>query len=380
LDENQAEFYGQRYERSLIRFYQSFLHYKLASENVDKKFHLGAAKNVLQEWDSIFNQYKLEVGSRSLYRSDLMENLWGGLIHEQIESPSDRQTALILYRRAKELLSSDYSIYPTFNSNYEQVDNIQPTQHMQDLITYIDRKIAQLNDRSAVDNLVVVVKDGLISEKKIRNHSINLKQSDIWNASYISSILSTPANSSHNIDQNAFAIFLSVILLKDDLAYYTSYIDFKDTTQVMATVTGDNDFSVAFPLAVAEPLSDIAVVDINHKNTVENAKLVARMTAEYVTAAVTAYLTYREILKRSENSLSALLVALPIFKALCKGIRAHNRPDLRQWRLLPSNIHLGTAYLPPGTYTLNISKDNKSAYTSKLIVSDQRIMVDVNMP
>jgi hypothetical protein len=128
LNDNLDNYYGEKYERSMIRFYQVLDHFLLSQNGVyeangnipaktldakEKRFHLSAARSVLLEWNSLLENYKMTSGGVATYKDDLLAKIFGGFIHEQIGSVEDRGIALNLYKAGKTLLFRNLNLFST---------------------------------------------------------------------------------------------------------------------------------------------------------------------------------------------------------------------------------------------------------------------------
>ena len=419
LDSNKAEFYGERYERSNIRFWQALLHLRLAAagkyeawrgedgaerpEKIlspqEKRQHLLAARSVMQEWESIFPQFELETEGKPGYKADMMSHLLGAAIHEQTGAPADRQIALGLYRRAKEVAFRNYNVYPSFNKKHKEFADGFGTFHAmerreveqkyveqsadgKELTHYIDRKIGLL-EKNRPDNLVVIVKDGLVAEKKSREYKLDFRPDEMARLAYLSAYISAASGGSGRAVSNAAFISFATTYLLKDITYDMPYIEYRAPRELAASIAGADGKRVPVPLALASPLSDIAYKEINDKIPAERAALAARLTAEYIAAAATAYFSYANMKKSAGNSpwgeLAGIAAGVGAFKGLSAAINASNKADLRQWKLLPSDIRIGGASLAPGDYTLEITEGGKVVARESVKVGEGASIADITL-
>jgi hypothetical protein len=408
LASNQSEFRGERFERSLIRFYQSLLHYKLylsgkheAWEDADGKHeakilpdaerraHLAAAKSVLSEWDSLLTQYKIETEGEPEYKADATENMWGAFVHASTESATDRQIALGLYRQAKEVLSRNYNIYQSFNAksgefakDFAELGSmpaaeteskyVAPTVEAKALGLLIDEKLSALLS-GARDNVAIIVEDGMVAEKKAKEHKLDFSPQKITAMSRAALIVG-------GVDAY-FGTFAATYLLSD-ITYDLPYIEAKAAPKIEAKITGPSGRETALPLAITSPLSDMAARDIGGKIAGEKAVLITRLTSEYIVAAWSAYKTYKEIRRKNNSPLGELLAvssAVATFKGLGAAINESNRADIRQWKLLPGNLRFSSVRLEPGEYTLKLSVSGGATLERKFTVGNDPVVVDVKI-
>ena len=385
IDPNLAEFHGARYERSKIRFYQSLIHFKLSFDPElsaqERGFHRNASQNVLREWHSIFPQFRLEADGRPLFQADMMELLWGAFIHEQTGVAADRQIALILYRRARDVLFRNFNIYPAFNARhgdfiryferFETMDRtriesdfVEPTHFGTELRAFIDHRIERLGRREERDNVILLVEDGLVAPKRVREERI-------------------PFNIGYALAADPGMVAWAIIALPHFIVYEVPYITPREIPRleaVMVTATGEH---LPMPLVLASPISDIAVREVEAGLFIERAAIIARLIAAYTAAAASSYLVYTQMIANNDTPMGRLIAmasAMATFRGLEAGIRATNRADLRQWRLLPSNLRLGSARFDPGEYTLKILKDTKVIYTRAITIGPDTSFISINLP
>ncbi|WP_127714518.1 hypothetical protein [Halobacteriovorax sp. HLS] len=133
-------YYGEKYELSMLYFYQSLNHYLLSFaqdkeiekvvdgkqvfqrvelSDKDRRDELFKARAELLAWDSFLKELGSERAGESVFKNDLAAKVLGGFIHEAIGTRDDLQIAYQLYKDALILLVKNYGAYKTFNSNFE---------------------------------------------------------------------------------------------------------------------------------------------------------------------------------------------------------------------------------------------------------------------
>lgn len=420
LNDTNSEFSGNIYERSQIRLYQALCHYNLAiagkneaytfvdedgkvvniPEQIlsakDKQNHINATRNIMKEWHSLFAQYQAETSGKPTYKADLMQALFGAFLYTQSGTSTDRQIALGLYREAKETLFYNYNIYPAFNEKYEAFINnyskfdsmnteaikslyVKPTQYAINLQNFIDSKINQLN-AGKDDNLFIMFKEGFIADKKAKEYKLNLKSEDILLLTDLAGILAAAGGG--NVGGAEFATFAASTLL-NNAVYELPEIEPQDILDVKGELFDYREKKIMdLPIILASPLSNIAYKDISEKIPGEKAKLITKLTTEYVTAAAAAYITYREM-KEQTNEFVALLSALGVYAGSAALIENTNEADIRQWKLLPNNIYISSVSVPNGKYTIRLSITDKngktSLYNKEIEVKDGKTFIDLNI-
>jgi tetratricopeptide (TPR) repeat protein len=208
-------YYGERYERSLIRYYTILAHYNLyekgsyeafteeirdakgkviSTRKVEpvildeskKRFHLTAAKSVLIEWNSILDDFKKTSAGEVTYKDDLLAKFVGAVLHEKADNSSDKQIALGLYKESKNTIFRYYNSYQSFNTKFKDFNNdykklaemdtglvqknyVATTPLSSALLSYSDEQIKGMNNGER-DNVYLVWHEGLISSKEIKKY------------------------------------------------------------------------------------------------------------------------------------------------------------------------------------------------------------------
>ncbi|HLE09942.1 MAG: hypothetical protein A2504_02995 [Bdellovibrionales bacterium RIFOXYD12_FULL_39_22] len=384
-------YYGELYERSLIRFYFSlsnFMLYQTAtyeahSEKIagpdgkliegklipekklsegERRVHLFAAKAAIVEWDSLLENYKSEHAGKSAYKVDLTAKIYGAFIHEQFNSNTDNQIALQLYKDAKEVLFKNYNTYGTFNSSEEafrenfskfptmeraevEKNFVRPTIHAKDLLDFIDGRIARLSSKEQNAEVAVLIQNDSLTDKS-------------------ESEVKLPIDLGVNMgaDAKSFGQFVSMVFSSGrggilDIAFKLPNVAKKITTERMELVAKEKsgkEYKVA--LAIVNPLSDLAYEAFKNSIGAITAKTTARIAAKYVAALMIAYNTYKH---DQAAGLGAGILAR-------MSINASEGADLRYWSTLPHDLRFAIMDLPPGEYEFfvnHISNQNKISTT-----------------
>jgi hypothetical protein len=406
VDSNLNEFYGRKYEHSLIRFYESLSHYSLyysgkyesreessrgrttihvKEKNLvdeEKRFHFVAAKSVLKAWNALLNSYENENYGKAVYKSDLMEKIWGAFIHRESGSYDDRQIALGLYKQAKNILSRDYGIYPIFNRKHKKFREnfhkfsssantgkirsqyMEETTYAKELYKFIDVEIEKLQSNKS-SNLLILLKDGLVVEKKSKPYDFPIGASLFE---------STDGKETWKYCKDILKIGTSIRLSIPNINYKNTKNKFE------ARLLDLNGNIVAIiPIVLVLPVSDIAFYEIDREIFTETSKMIATTVAKYVAAIYTSYKLYKQI----KDDKLGFIIASNLFIAEKSFIDKSSRPDLRQWLTLPSNIRIGSGYLDAGNYLLKIySIDENSlaeVYRKEIKIGQTLTFIDINL-
>ena len=397
-DENMDNYYGEKYERSLIRFYLSLINYNLYKQgyyeeylddkNVkvekkvltdsEKNFHLNYARSSIIEWDSLLKSYQGETGGEPVYKNDMIAKVWGAFIHSEFENSTDRQIAIQLYKDGNELLLRNYNMYPIYNNKAKNFSNdfkklpnityqelvsqyIDETQYAKDLKEYLDRSINNLN-RFKKDNLVIVLKDSLVSPKSVNTIKVPIPIA-LFGNSY-----------------SQMEAFIRLIMLTENGMPYAEIelpkIDaVKNIKRYKFVVFNEANEEIAkSDLAMIEPISDIAKKTLDDKLGMIRTKIIARVGAKYAAAAISAYALY------SQDNDFAKLGALAMFAGSVKAINESSRADTRYWTTLFSDLQIGGAILNTGKYKLVIYDGDKSIVEREFeIKRNETTFIDLNI-
>lgn len=388
-NDNQDNYYGEKYERSLIRLYQVFSHFALSEadkyeaysyeemgaenkpviktvpekklEDKDRRFHLIAARSVLLEWNSILDSYKAESGGKPAYKDDLMAKVFGAFIHERLGSSNDLQIAKNLYIEAKKILFKNFSIYKTYNEkNKDFIDSysklhlmnendvkakfVKQSHYYSVLDKYLDDRIKTLSGPTK-HNVFFVISHGFVASKEVKKFDFPLPVANL------------PAGVT---DKGGFVGFSGKVLSAaansvPKIYFELPTIPYKEERAKLFTVVKDASGKVISKeeTALIDPLSEIAFQTLDDKSISDMAKVGARVAGKHLAALGVAYLLYNKQ-KGSMGDFGAMLLASGSYTAANKGIEMSEKADLRFWATLPSDYRLTSLALKPGTYTVEV--------------------------
>jgi hypothetical protein len=413
LAENLDNYYGERYERSLIRFYESLVHYKLYRggfyeahrldndgkrtlvpkkilTEAERKKHLMSARSILVEWDSLMSSYGADSAGKSTYRADLWAKLWAAFIHEEVGTKEDRQIALQLYRDAKDVLLKNYSAYPSYNEKYKNFNDnfskfaampldmvrtkfISNTAAAKDVLAFIDSKITKLTENKK-DNFTVVLTDNFVSPRKAKKIRVGVP---------LAALLAAGNNSQDFIRFVRNVLFNLEAAGLPTVEFELPYIepDREQTPYVLDIFEKNEGISQMWtlPLNLVEPVTDIAVRSLDEKIVSSHAKIIATVTAKYAAAMYSAYKIY---LSRNGDNLGKML-ALLAYGTASKTIAKTTKADLRQWNSLAARIYIGSIRLEPGEYfsSLNLVDRDIGIGTGTFTIGHSNSeFIDINIP
>lgn len=398
LNDNLDNYYGEKYERSMIRFYQVLNHYLLSQngsyesfivdeknekgavikstpvpakilDQKEKHFHLVAARSVLMEWNSLLESYKAVSGGVATYKDDLLAKVFGGFIHEQIGSVEDRSIALNLYKAGKTLLFRNYNLFSTYNESYKDFEKnfkdfgtmkeadvkakyVKDTEHAKRLMQYLDERIEVLS-KNKNENVYFLIEDNSIAPKTANKFDFPLPvfvgAAAIEQMSFAIRLLSTPIGGVPKIYFELPEIPYRPIADSEEIVI-------KDLTgKVVKNVN----------LAVVNPLSELAYFTLEDSKTSNMARIGIRVAAKHIAAILAAYQIYKS--QKQSNDFIAMTLASVSYSIANKGIEASEAADIRYWSTLPNAFRMGSLKLDPGTYSIILVKTSGAMKNEKLL-------------
>ncbi|MEA9355302.1 hypothetical protein SHI21_03780 [Bacteriovorax sp. PP10] len=378
-------YYGERYERSLIRYYTILVHYNLyekgvyeayteekrdekgkitgknpvASVTLDeskKRFHLQAAKAVLLEWNSILEDFKKTSGGEVTYKDDLLAKFVGAVIHEKADTSSDRQIALGLYKESKNTVFRYYNSYQSFNTKYKDFNNdykklsemntdlvqskyVGSTPLNAAVLAYSDEQVKEMN-KGDVDNVYLVWHEGLIASKEIKKYEFPIGLS-------AAKVTVGTASDFVGFSKHALVIVDQVIpkiaFEMPTIPYRANNEDFKIIVKKGGAVVSEKSG------LLVDPLSEMAYYTMDSKATSDLVKVGTRVAAKHLTALAGAYLTYKNLKDKMGDGI-ALMSGTAAYNLASRGIAETEKADLRSWITLPNQVRMNSFKLPPGEY------------------------------
>lgn len=377
---NMDNYYGEIYERSVIRFYQALNHYMIYQSGVyeahtltkkvkgnkktvvktkniplkklnknQKRTHLAGARASLLEWDSLLDNYTKTMKGDSTYKFDLSSRLFGAFIHEQMGTTTDRNIAVGLYKDAKKVLFRYYNLYPSFNKKHKEFAKhfsklhkmsqknvrkkfVSPTKNAKKLVSYLNARIKELKSRKR-KNVTIVLQQGYVAEKTARMINFPLP------------ITSMPKGS--GIFNFAGRMVASAQGTVPTITFELPEVAQKKVKTDMVLVVKDAAGNIVetSDAVVMNPISDIAYQSLDNKIGSTYAKIGARVAVKHAAAILAAYEASKE---------TGEFAASMIYAASNKAIAASEQADLRFWSTLPHTLRIGSFNLKPGKYTLAI--------------------------
>jgi hypothetical protein len=465
-NDNYEEFRGEVYELSMLYFYQTlnfFLLYQNGKQEAyeflsgegDKKSKtsvpekqysieersqlLRSARATLLAWDAFWKTWRFDNDVDSVFKNDLGAKLLAGFVHESVNTSTDDQIALQLYKDAREILVGPYQAYPSFNQNFAAVKlnktttPLSATPHVSSLIELIDKNILTLTKKRRPSDFKSTVERYKINEqlaqKVLKKNSKSENVVFIFQKDLITQ--KTPENYNFGFenlakkagqgDQGAAVIYaIGVPVLTyfaaEKLGLYPSaqnwstpkaYLGMNVAEATVRHVGIEFEMAKIENSAVAEqldieivnennkkvysqtvplinPLNDIAQEVVAEVNTTQYLKRGTRIALKYMTAIATAYTTYQGFKKQGE--FFAKNAALLAFLGASKTIAASEKADVRHWTTLPGKIYADHFSLPAGNYqlsaifkSLNSPSSNQTFGPISIVVRKDQVKTLVNL-
>jgi hypothetical protein len=381
---NMDNYYGEIYERSIIRFYQALNHYMLyqsgeyeahsLTKNVkkgkktvvktkelplkklsknEKRSHLAGARATLLEWDSLLDNYTKSMKGDSTYKVDLSSRLFGAFIHEQMGSANDRSIAIGLYKDAEKVLFRYYNLYPSFNKKHKEFAKnfsklhkmskkkvkkkfVQATKFAKNLTAFIKIRIKDLKSKKK-NNVTIVMQQGYVSEKTAKLITFPLL---ITSMPKIGGIAEFAGKMVASAQGTIPTITFELPEVKQKKVKLDVMLIVKDAAGKVVKTSN---------AVVMNPISDIAYQSLDNKVGSTYAKIGARVAGKHISAILAAH----QISKQTGDFAASM-----VYAASNKGIAASEQADLRFWSTLPHTLRIGSFKLKPGKYTLSIKTIN----------------------
>ncbi len=407
VNSNMDKYYGEKYERSLIRFYQALSHYMLYQtgkyeafirdipyekdgkklvkqepvaekklSNKERKRHLFGARASILNWDSLLDSYRSVTGGEPTYKDDLVAKVFGAFIHEQMGTRSDRQIALNLYKKAKEILFKNYGVYKSFNgknkkfiSEFKKFSKLgmkkvrkkyfSATSYYKGLMTFLNSRIKSLN-KSKKDNLFVFMQSGFVAPKVA--NKINFP---IPTGLFLGKISGGKGLSFPQFVSSALGVAHGTM---PSISFELPYIAPDDNTRSYSLVVTNMKGKVVkeIKMGLIEPMSELASETLDYKKSALYSKIGVRLATKHIAALYAAYTIYKK---------SGMLMASMAYALTNKAIAASEQADLRFWSTIPKNISVASLRLPRGEYNLAVRYTGADIKSSELILWKQTVKV-----
>ncbi|MFZ4712121.1 MAG: hypothetical protein ACOYL6_00280 [Bacteriovoracaceae bacterium] len=427
-NDNFKDFYGEKFERSLLYFYASLTSMNLCQDGKRESYTTrdGQDRNVVEtivpeyvlrpdevrlarqaaraqilSWDSFLTNIKNDNWGKNVFKNDILAKVYGAFVHESMNTNQDDQIALQLYKDARDLLSKNFNIYPSFNvkakefgdefkkfTSQPEVDvkkYIEPTAWSKQLDNYLDDKVKALTKREKKSNFKFVLQEGLIAEKVPFKVNIGLKgameQTDDAGtkksiASFGSAVLAVFAanklglmSPNNTFGQNYLGVQVASLAVNEaGIEFEIPKVVEKPVTQSFSLVVKNDKGAQVFErnLVLVSPLSDIAYASVKEDAISRVTKTGVRVAVKHVAAIAAAFGTY-QMMGGGNHEFLAKTAAVASYIGASKLIAASEKADTRYWSTLPHTIRVADAILAPGHYSAEIiMKEGTNSIATKI--------------
>lgn len=365
---------GEKYELSLLRYYQSLTHFRLYEQGFyesytvkeddvektierkdlsksEKRLHFNAARASILDWNSLLTTYTKEADDENDFRQDMLAKTFGAEIHDIYDTTGDKQIARQLYKDTQRLLKSVYADYDAYSGE-------QKTH----LTKYAQKKGKNLFEKPAKkDNVRFILNAGVITPKIAEEVDFHIP------------IHVFLASGSKNDLISCLGSILPGQRIFFEIPSMKKPDDVKSYQLIVKNSVGKTLFKK--DMVLTAPVSETAYREFQKKRSGLISKKGARLTAKYVTAVISACALYDP-----NNSLS-LFASYASFAIASAAIKASEYADIRYWGLLPHAVYQQSAVLKPGKYTGEILSNGKTLKTFTFSVKkSQQALIDVNLP
>lgn len=365
---------GEKYELSMLRFYQSLTHYKLYEQGYyeshsvqeketvriierkelsesERRKHFNAARASVLDWNSLLTTFTRESRDKNDFRQDMLAKTWGAEIHDIYGSSGDRQIARQLYKDVQKLLNASYADYPSYKTKHAKRLKQYASSKGKDLYAGADKK----------ENVKIVLKVGLITPKKPEKIDFQIP---------IGAFLFSGS-------KDKFVSCLGNILPGQRISFEIPSVSVPKTIddyQIVITNSAGKKI-ISKQMVLTAPVSETAYREYKNKRVALIAQKSARLSAKYAAAAVSACALY------DPDDPFKWLAAYATFAASSKLIQASEYADARYWGLLPDSIFQQSLFLKKGSYNGKIQSNGRPLKTFSFTVNNSRsVLIDLNIP
>ena len=375
-NDNFDKYYGMRFERSLIRYYQALNHILIAQSeenSQERSFHYQAARSVLIEWNVLLDSYQRQYAGEVTFKNDLMSFLFGSMVHQLIGTSSDIRISKDLLKKAQEVLFKNYGLYPSFNKKYEkfrsdfeklpklsleEVRNnyVEQTSKAKDLKGYLNDK-----KKAVKDNIKFIIEEGFIAKKTAKKVNFPIPMTFFPLALR---------------DSKNFIHFSSRVLTLSGFSRPTVSYELPQITttqspkELEVVIEKDGKEITKCSLKLVNPMNEIARLELENDLPAIKARLSARVLGKHAAALVSAYAAYNSGGGRG-GDLFAYSIAATSYALANKAIRNSEKADLRHWASLPMSFQVGQTSLDKGQYQVFLVNSDQKVKITDLEVSDK---------
>ncbi len=403
-------YYGEIFERSLIRYYLilnyltlsqldsvNFLETNEKGEEVfkkkelnekDRRRYLQAARAISSEWYSKSESWKNENLGDDVFKDDVLGRVIGAFAHESQNTLKENRVAKNLYEDAQKVLFKNYNIFktfnlksekfrdklkdfPTMNPNNIKANYIKETPEYKELENFLKEQSERLNKIDKSKKVFIAFEEGIISSKTSKKYYFPL--------GIVSKIRTLLRGKASPTDFLFRTLNIAKWNGQPAIAFELPDINFTPSTdKFKVKVLKAGKVLEEKSLALVNPLSEFAKNALEAKASALRVKIGTRLATKYAAAVISAVTTYKTSVSNGTPKGVAELLAASLFVVASKGIEKSEEADLRSWRSLPENIYAQVFDLAPDTYDIQFIREGgageKVIRTKKLVVENSQLL------
>ena len=456
VNETKRKYRGEIFERGMLHFYKAYSYLMLSHSGKtfssregekkeillspsDKRNFLIKARSEVVAWNSYLEKVRQNRLGKSIFKYDLLQHIFGGFIHEQMKTSGDRQIALLLYKKALDVLYKNYNVYGIYNSRFKRfikdfskLSNLSKTvvekkyivetkfqKSLKDFLifkilslskasgrstfkkavsTYRPTKnILSLVNKTVRSNVIVTHFDSIIGEKIPKTEYYSLERALGGNSS------DKDKRAVARFGASAITLFAGAKLgLLPPPSHYSPVgaemgvrlglaasrgvaISFQvpkirkikkpNENKSLLITNTENGKVKRLPFPVVAPLTDIAEQAVRENAIDRVIRQGTRLAWKHITAIVTCMATY-DSMKKNSSPFVAKQAALFQYMALVEVIKETEKADTRFWSTLPNLIRMSHLELPKGHYTLSVEG---SGFSKNFSIKNKNDKVILNL-
>ncbi len=352
--------------------------------NRDRAKFRGQSRSELLAWNAFLQEVRQRNRGEPYYKDDLLNKVFAAYVHQSMDTAQDRNIAQILLKDADRLMVRAYCAYPSFNKKWEAyVDDYSRFESLGDAAVsekYVDPTALyavtkkEITEDGKKGNIYFLVESQEVPIKKEKKYVIGMSTvmngiQDPYLRQQIEQIgVHVLLEMAPKFGLAFFGAAMVGGATGDNPKYVSQAVDsaigFEFKLPVMEAppfqeaetlrFTSEKGEEKIFPLALLSPVADIAKLNVNRRADAIAMRTGLRVGIKYMAALIPAILTYR----RMQNSpeFLRLAAATGVWIVGKKAVDASEKPDLREWGLLPYAISGAKLSLVPGKYKVALEE------------------------
>lgn len=322
--EGVADYAGEKYETSMLRFMIALTNYQLHMKDPNNTKYADGLLATAKDWDAFVNN------AEETYL-DMMQKSWTAVV-----SP---EKSARMYADMNKIFKEAYSTLDSLKKNSQNAKDFQA--------------FTANGKESETANLHIIFKEGLIQPKTAKKIKLPL-----------GALVNDP---------------LYKILIGDEgILFELTTMNKPAAAESFDLVIKNAGGTVVQKkkMALISPLSELSYKQFKDSEKKRIVIKSARLLAKYTAAFATAKQAYDKAKEPFKNA-----AAVAAFKGATKAIAMSEYADTRYWEILPANIYQQKAALKDGNYTVELSQNGKCLYSEQVkIQKGTPVLIDISLP